>query len=285
MKDDAQDPKPSDGAASEEPHIYAVKKKSSKTGLSRREFLEISTVSAVAASLAGCDLISQVEQAVDDAQARPTITGRPPSEAEPSRTPRPTDTRQPTATHTPTRTPTPTDSPTPTAITFPATARDNDTNVRSGPATEYPRVTQVNSGEIVTLIGRVADNSWFQILTAQNIIGWIRADLISYPNQPVSELPIVQAPPTPTPLPGREGTTWAGDTGIDYEYTDIYGNTYTFTLPCGSPIPPGAVCICNCVTVPAACTCDAYEACTCDEVCTCDSVCSCDYESHYWYPN
>jgi WD40 repeat protein len=37
-------------------------------------------------------------------------------------------------------------------------------------------------------------------------------------------------------------------TGITYTTTDrITGHVLTFTLPCGSPIPAGATCICNCV--------------------------------------
>lgn len=34
--------------------------------------------------------------------------------------------------------------------------------------------------------------------------------------------------------------------GIEYEI-EIEEHTVTYTLPCGSPIPPGAVCTCNCV--------------------------------------
>jgi WD40 repeat protein len=36
--------------------------------------------------------------------------------------------------------------------------------------------------------------------------------------------------------------------GITYNvYDKVTGQTVTYTLPCGSPIPPGAVCVCNCV--------------------------------------
>jgi len=92
----------------------------------------------------------------------------------------------------------------------------------------------------------------------------------------------------------------------------------TFTLPCGSPIPPEATCICDCVessrTYPGTewvcscntitisratpmadnwtCSCNTVMTCTCDKVCTCDSVCSCNNHSRsyttyssYWYPN
>jgi hypothetical protein len=81
--------------------------------------------------------------------------------------------------------------------------------------------------------------------------------------------------------PGQEGTQFK---------VKVEGNWVTWTQPCGSPIPPGAVCICNCIT---ACTCDGVCACvgvcTCDSVCTCDTVCSCvgacTCDSvHYWHP-
>jgi WD40 repeat protein len=83
--------------------------------------------------------------------------------------------------------------------------------------------------------------------------------------------------------------------GITYQGTDIYGRTIIFTLPCGSPIPPGAVCVCNCVpgslAVPTNFS-QNYNAggyCTCDTVCTCNTICTCQSVGGryvtYWYPN
>lgn len=85
--------------------------------------------------------------------------------------------------------------------------------------------------------------------------------------------------------------------GTSYKGTDIYGRTITFTLPCGSPIPPGAVCVCNCVPgamvvpknhsqkydIQGYCTCDLI--CTCNTVCTCQSVGGGGHVISYWYPN
>ncbi len=92
--------------------------------------------------------------------------------------------------------------------------------------------------------------------------------------------------------------------GIEVSGVDpVTGKTVTYTLPCGSPIPAGAVCVCNCVagsicTCDTVCTCDTgcscvghKTICTCDKVCTCDTGCSCvghrttTYSSHYWHPN
>jgi len=65
--------------------------------------------------------------------------------------------------------------------------------------------------------------------------------------------------------PGEPGEVPPGETGINL--TGPGGETRW--MPCGSPIPSGWTCVCNCVSTPSTCT--------CDEVCTCDTV-------HYWYP-
>ncbi len=56
-------------------------------------------------------------------------------------------------------------------------------------------------------------------------------------------------------------------------------------LPCGSEIPPGWTCTCNCVegcSCVGHCACD--NVCSCDQVCTCDTVCTCEGHGHYWHP-
>ena len=50
------------------------------------------------------------------------------------------------------------------------------------------------------------------------------------------------------------------------------------TLPCGSPIPPGAICKCNCIPVssPRSYGTGSYGTyCSCNRVCTCNKVCTC----------
>jgi WD40 repeat protein len=71
--------------------------------------------------------------------------------------------------------------------------------------------------------------------------------------------------------------------GLTYTARDeLTGQTITYTMPCGSPIPAGAVCVCNCVPG-AGCSCvsftpsrggggGGYRTCTCVPV-------------HYWHPN
>ncbi len=68
------------------------------------------------------------------------------------------------------------------------------------------------------------------------------------------------------------------------QYDRTTGQVTTMTLPCGSAIPAGAICMCNCVAAPI------YDVvrtiCTCDLVCTCDTVATgTTYTYTYWYPN
>jgi WD40 repeat protein len=73
----------------------------------------------------------------------------------------------------------------------------------------------------------------------------------------------------------------AATKAISYNrYDRVTGRTITYTLPCGSPVPPGAVCTCNCVP-------GTYVAprpkprrrsgggglyCSCNKICTCIPV-------------
>jgi uncharacterized protein with WD repeat len=68
--------------------------------------------------------------------------------------------------------------------------------------------------------------------------------------------------------------------GVTYKLETASGQTIEYTLPCGAPIPSGAVCVCNCVAggyVPP-CTCVGYTA----PPCTCVGYTA--PGGHYWYP-
>jgi len=79
--------------------------------------------------------------------------------------------------------------------------------------------------------------------------------------------------------------------GTTYEHRTEAGQTLTYTLPCGSPIPAGAVCVCNCVPgsyaapAPMPSTGTGFSSsgpcgspippgarCTCNCICTCQAV-------------
>jgi hypothetical protein len=119
-------------------------------------------------------------------------------------------------------------------------------------------------------------------------------------------------------------TVEPGKKGIEFK-VKVEGKWITWTQPCGMPIPPGAVCVCNCVAVelpgqpgspppgqeggtitgpggetrwlpcgspiPAGwtCTCNCVSVpapCSCDGVCSCVGHTTCTCDAvHYWYPN
>ena len=79
--------------------------------------------------------------------------------------------------------------------------------------------------------------------------------------------------------------------GIEVKGTDpVTGQSVTYTLPCGSPIPEGAVCVCNGVAG-SVCSCVGHNPCSCygytPPSCGCDTnVCTCEgVGPHNWYPN
>jgi hypothetical protein len=274
----------------ETPQIFDISKEGRSFKFTRRDFIKAAGVAATSAALAGCEEGGLVGLFTKETAVPPTATTPPTA----TQTPIPTSTPTATPTRTPTLTRTPTRTPTPTPIPVTCRTRTNGARFRAGPATYYQMMDGVKSGTVVTVIGRLADNSWLKVLvkvedlpTLQNapiaegkkeVAGWFRADLLECLTGDINILPEVTPEPTPTALPNQAPT---GDEGITYKYTDLYGNTYTYTLPCGSPIPEGAICTCNCVTL---CSCDGCVApCSCDSnsggsYCTCNMVV-------YWYPN
>jgi len=55
-----------------------------------------------------------------------------------------------------------------------------------------------------------------------------------------------------------------------YEYKDQWGRSISSTMPCGSPIPPGAICTCNCVPGRYhGFSSSGGSTCTCNKICTC----------------
>lgn len=165
-------------------------------------------------------------------------------------------------------------------------ASRSNLNMRSGPGTTYKKLGYFPKDKDIPVTGqaKASDGSeWWQVRVPDVGEAWVSKRFVTASGS-CSAIPTVSpgagggrpAAPTAAPNPGQSGNTLnPGDTGINYE---INGQTYT--LPCGSAIPDGAVCVCNCVTVPQQCNCDAHTYCECDTVCTCDTV-----ESHYWYPN
>lgn len=87
-------------------------------------------------------------------------------------------------------------------------------NVRSGPSAGFGVVGQLGRGEIITLIGRVFDNTWVQIVMPNGVQGWVNSRYIT-PNVLLTSLPITgdasgvpTAPPPPNASPTGVVTAW-----------------------------------------------------------------------------
>jgi hypothetical protein len=75
-------------------------------------------------------------------------------------------------------------------------------NVRSGPSTSYPIITQKHAGNLVELNGRNSANDWLRIVLGSGH-GWMHSSLLAA-NIITGYLPVVGSePPPPPPEPGN----------------------------------------------------------------------------------
>ncbi len=232
----------------EKPEVFAVSQEGKSVHFSRRNFLEMAGVAGAAA-------------------AGIAITNRSPDEL----------------LFAPTRTPTATPTLAPTNC-FVRTDKKNTVGVYVGPGRARSVRRWLPENQDFAILGKATDKEgllWWRILMPKIEQAWVADEDVTTKGEcdaviDVDAPPVVTAqsretatPRGPTPAPGVPGNVQPGSNGIEYTSKGV-----TYTLPCGSPIPAGAVCSCNCVTVPAACSCDSYNPCSCDSV-----------SSHYWYPN
>ena len=156
-------------------------------------------------------------------------------------TPMPVDT--PTPTSTPAATPTPaspTPGPSPTVVTAeptpspppaPQVVATTNVNVRAGPGVDYAVIGALPPDVPVTVIGRNAQASWWQI-SVNGETGWVAGSVVqaSQTGQVAIAATPPPPPPTPTsppPTPERpqyqyEPTGWFSDT--NYGLTRFLGN-------------------------------------------------------------
>ena len=70
-------------------------------------------------------------------------------------------------------------------------------NCRSGPGTTYTITGSMSEGQSATVVGRLADNSWWVIQRpGSSSTCWIRSDLVELDNY-ACDIPIYEAPPLP----------------------------------------------------------------------------------------
>jgi hypothetical protein len=98
----------------------------------------------------------------------------------------------------------------PTATRDPQVGQSTATwvNLRSGPSTQYPVLTAIQSGTSFRVVGQSNDGAWLQIRLSNGTEGWISRNLTNY----TASAPVVAAPP---PLviatPTAAITEWRGE--------------------------------------------------------------------------
>jgi uncharacterized protein YraI len=82
------------------------------------------------------------------------------------------------------------------------TVTSDSLNVRSGPGTWYAVVGQLQNGATVTVRGKSADGTWWQIdySSAPGGVGWVSGELVQT-NSAASDVPVITAEPTSTGAP------------------------------------------------------------------------------------
>lgn len=73
-------------------------------------------------------------------------------------------------------------------------------NLRTGPGTNYQRITVLGAGTLVPVTGRIGSNQWWQVRSGVNI-GWVAAEFTTLYGTLCSTIPIVAPPPSPTTTP------------------------------------------------------------------------------------
>ncbi len=102
---------------------------------------------------------------------------------------------------------------------FPATTKNTTTTLYSGPGYKYPTIGTLRKGKKVTVNGKDETRNWFRVSvdrssvvglnksqTGSTINAWLMMSTVNYGNLSISGLNVIEAPPTPTPLPTRTPT-------------------------------------------------------------------------------
>ncbi|MCB0209578.1 MAG: PKD domain-containing protein [Anaerolineae bacterium] len=119
--------------------------------------------------------------------------------------------------------------PAPTVAQLTTTA---NLNVRSGPGTDYDILGVLLLGQSAEIIGRNAEATWWQVKypSATQDFGWVSAQFVQASN--IANVPIVTAPPAPTPVPATPTAT--PEPGVII--TDWRGEYYNNETLSGSPV-------------------------------------------------
>ncbi|MDL1900276.1 hypothetical protein FBR02_05850 [Anaerolineae bacterium CFX9] len=104
-------------------------------------------------------------------------------------------------------------------------------NIRSGPSTSTPVVAQLPNQQVALVIGRLPDNSWYQV-NFNGVIGWISGSVVVIGGQ-CAAVPFITLTPTPpgftaTPTPTNTQASTSTPTPSN---TPAPSPTLNFSLP------------------------------------------------------
>ncbi|NOZ51497.1 MAG: SH3 domain-containing protein, partial [Chloroflexi bacterium] len=130
------------------------------------------------------------------------------------------DTPTPLLTEPPTSTPAPA-TPTPTPI--PQVVAADPINVRSGPSTDYPVISALQTGESAAITGTNAKQSWWQIALTDGSTGWVFSQIIPTAGDTTRIAKVMDIPgPPSTPTPSLPPTATPAPTpAVDYVVQSI----------------------------------------------------------------
>jgi len=79
-------------------------------------------------------------------------------------------------------------------------------NFRAGPGTNYDVIRVLATGTVAPIIGRLGDNSWWQLQVGTSI-GWVSAQFTTPYGSLCTNVPVTSPPPSPTPRGGSASST------------------------------------------------------------------------------
>jgi len=127
------------------------------------------------------------------------------------------------ATPTPVATNTPVPTPTPESSRLVST---QNTNVREGPGTNYPVVTQLKAGQPYLIFGKNDAGTWWQIDIGNGNKGWVFAELTtaSGPLNTVGVITDIPDPPAAAPAAAAPPPTGGGGFGYGVQAHMVHNN-------------------------------------------------------------
>lgn len=82
--------------------------------------------------------------------------------------------------------------------TFIVTVRNDATNIRSGPTTSSDRLASVKRGDRLRIDGEYRESAtvtWYRVLIADDLLGWVRSNLVTL-DDPAVQIPVIETIPT-----------------------------------------------------------------------------------------